>query len=334
MKKPPIPTTIDGQIKILSERGLLIDDSSKEILLQNGYYNLINGYKDPFIDIRASNDAREDRYKQGVKLIEIYQLYQFDRILQMNLFYVTTTIEKLIKSIISLHFSSQYGSSHEKYLTPKSFRYESDKDKKRVDRLIKELNNTITQYSRNKKHPAIVHYMKTYGTVPLWVLNTVLSFGKLSQFYDLLHDSMKHKIAREIHPKLTSRVLVSMLYFLTRIRNKAAHGNRLFYHKIDEKANRTSRIPQLTIHEILQIPKNPNHFYLHGQDDILAVAIIAKILLSSTNVYSLNTKRIHKSLQGATENIKSLPRNYLEDITGLKKEYLQKLEDLDIKRQV
>lgn len=38
----------------------------------------------------------DDRYKPGVKFSEIYQLYQFDRKLQISLFDVTTTIEKLI----------------------------------------------------------------------------------------------------------------------------------------------------------------------------------------------------------------------------------------------
>lgn len=48
-------TTITEQLSILSSRNVKLDANSDSILLQYGYYNLINGYKDAFIDKKQSN---------------------------------------------------------------------------------------------------------------------------------------------------------------------------------------------------------------------------------------------------------------------------------------
>ena len=52
--------TAKEQMKILKSRGLIIenDESSKEILSDNNYYYLINGYKDIFID----KSSKEEKY--------------------------------------------------------------------------------------------------------------------------------------------------------------------------------------------------------------------------------------------------------------------------------
>ncbi|EGO8441344.1 Abi family protein, partial [Enterococcus faecalis] len=57
MNKKPFKT-LDEQIIILRNRGLVISDDevTKSILLRENYYNVINGYKDIFID-RESEDS-------------------------------------------------------------------------------------------------------------------------------------------------------------------------------------------------------------------------------------------------------------------------------------
>lgn len=46
--------TIEQQKKILVDRNIKLTQKSTAILLQYGYYNLINGYKDAFIDKEKS----------------------------------------------------------------------------------------------------------------------------------------------------------------------------------------------------------------------------------------------------------------------------------------
>ena len=69
--------TIQRQIELLEPRGVKTDDASGSILLREGYYSVVNGYKDPFIDRGATAAAGDDRYKEGITLTAIYDLFFF-----------------------------------------------------------------------------------------------------------------------------------------------------------------------------------------------------------------------------------------------------------------
>ena len=72
--------TLDEQIKILREKGLVIDDEkfAKEVLLRD-----------------------KSRYIEGTKFEELYSLFLFDRTLRNILFKNILIVENNIKSIIS-----------------------------------------------------------------------------------------------------------------------------------------------------------------------------------------------------------------------------------------
>lgn len=84
--------TYDEQIDILKSRNLKIKDKSKakDILSQINYYNLINGYKDPFL-------IKNDKFKDNASLEEIYSLHEMDRELKQVVFSSLLRFEKLLK---------------------------------------------------------------------------------------------------------------------------------------------------------------------------------------------------------------------------------------------
>ena len=49
------------------------------ILEKESYYNIINGYKEIFLDTATTRAAGDDRYKTGTTFEHIYSLYDFDR---------------------------------------------------------------------------------------------------------------------------------------------------------------------------------------------------------------------------------------------------------------
>ena len=104
-------TTIQEQLSILKNRNVRLDENSAGILLQYGYYNLINGYKDAFIDKKRSNLRHSDFYTEGTTLEQIVTLYLFDANLRRNVLNCVTIIETQMKSLISLHFSSRFGTN-------------------------------------------------------------------------------------------------------------------------------------------------------------------------------------------------------------------------------
>ena len=79
--------TIEEQVSILQTRGLATNESTPTILEREGYYSIINGYKDIFIDKEAKSAAAgEDRFIKGTSFDDIYRLFRFDRDLRMLLF--------------------------------------------------------------------------------------------------------------------------------------------------------------------------------------------------------------------------------------------------------
>ena len=67
--------THDELICIMNARGLKTDNRTKFILEREGYYAVVNGYKDLFIDSDAKQSAKgEDRYKMVLSSLS-YTLY-------------------------------------------------------------------------------------------------------------------------------------------------------------------------------------------------------------------------------------------------------------------
>lgn len=91
-------------IKKLEDRGIDFSSPSskgaaKKHLQREGYYNLVNGYKDMFI---VSSDS--DQFKPGTTIEEIYALYSFDRELRNVFFKNILQIETNAKSLIAYYF--------------------------------------------------------------------------------------------------------------------------------------------------------------------------------------------------------------------------------------
>ena len=74
--------TYRQQLSILRNRGLLIRDGSKamRILEKEGYYALINGYKDLFLKTDTQGKFKEpEEYRENTTFEDIYYLHSFDR---------------------------------------------------------------------------------------------------------------------------------------------------------------------------------------------------------------------------------------------------------------
>ena len=172
--------TIEEQIDLLKSRNIIFEDeeNAKKILLHNNYYNIINGYKDLFLD-----DDNSLNYKQGTKFEEIYFLYEFDRQLRNIFLEYILKIENSLRSLIAYYFSKSHGNDN--YLKLDNFETFNNicanKDTKQrqikfIQNLIGNINKNIAQNIENKY---INHYMTKYGFAPLWVVVNILSFGDI-----------------------------------------------------------------------------------------------------------------------------------------------------------
>ncbi len=319
-------------ITILRSRGMDIKKGSQgsramEILEQENFYNVINGYKDLFLD-PASTPAAE-KYKIGTTFNEVYALYSFDREVRHIYLKYLLKVENTFKTVLSHEFSAVYG--HDNYLKLENFETGPSPDQKVLKRIaginhldirndlakiqqlsseeniasvIKLIGDIQQEIARqmSKHHQVVTHYMSQYGYIPLWVLVNVLTFGKITTFYNLMKSNDKMTVARKFG--VQSAELHKYMDMCSLARNKCAHDERFF----DIKFRKNLHTRSIANFNVLNLPKDASGSYPSGINDAYAVAIIFAMLLNKADikefVSSMNTafQKLSKQLSTISVN--------------------------------
>lgn len=256
--------TLDEQVEILRGKGLIINDyeKTKDLLFRENYF-FISGYRHLFME--ANKDRR---FLPGTTFEELYATFSFDRALRNIIFKYILIIENNIKSIISYYLSKKYGCKERDYLNPDNF----TQDNLRARQVYDVLNKIKRQVRVNgRQHTATMHYIDRYGYIPLWILVKVLSFGIISELYNILKEEDQDDIAKFY--KIDSESLSIYLSILSNFRNLCAHEDILYDHRTQKKIGDTK------YHHILDIEKIEDE-YRFGKNDLFAVIIILKQMLT------------------------------------------------------
>ena len=229
--------TFNQQLGILRKRGLIVpkDGSPKRFLEQENYYNVINGYKDLFLQKDSfGNLLIPEQYLPNAHFDELKALFLFDRELRIVFLKYILIFENSFKTVLSHEFSKKYPKPNS-YLEIQNY---VDDNPKKVLQQISILTKTI--HDKVDKNGAVKHYIEEYGSVPLWVLVNYLTIGNLSHLYNILIDQDKNTIAKYYSDKykkqykiksplrFSSEDLVSALKIINLVRNKCAHDERLY----------------------------------------------------------------------------------------------------------
>ena len=298
--------TLDEQIDILKDKGLIIDDVdyAKDILLRENYF-FLSGYRQLFL-----KTPRDRMFIPNTNFRELYAMFNFDRQIRNIIFKNLLIIENNLKSIFSYQLSKKYGYREKNYLNPSNFTNVSSKSKQ-VNDLIKKMKRQIRV--NGGQHSATMHYISNYGYIPLWIVVKVLSFGIVSEMFTILKPEDQVDIAKIFN--VSSEDLLVYLPILANYRNLCAHEDILYDH-------RTQRVIENNkYHEKLNIPKMDGE-YIYGKDDLFALIIILKYLLRpdefkmlineiSYEIDSLEGKLNVISIDKALDRI-GFPKNYNE----------------------
>ena len=255
--------TIDEQIEILKNKGLVIDDidNTKDILLRENYF-FISGYRHLFL-----RTPKDRFFISGTNFRELYALFEFDRELRNIIFKNLLIIENNLKSIISYQLSKKYGYREKSYLDYKNFTTVPAKIKQ-VNDLLKKVKRQIRV--NGSQHSATMHYISNYGYIPLWIVVKVLSFGIVSELFTILKQEDQVDIANVFNISVSDMLVY--LPLLANYRNLCAHEDVLYDHKTQKAIENTK------YHEYLDIPRMDGE-YIYGKNDLFALMIIMKLML-------------------------------------------------------
>lgn len=303
-KKSKTFKTLEEQITILKEKGLIISDinKTKDILLHENYFFLM-GYRHLFI--RSNNDRR---FIAGTKFEELYAMFNFDRQIRNIIFKNILIVENNAKSIFSYMLSKKYGIKEKNYLNAKNFNQSPDK-KRQVNDLLKKMQRQIRV--NGGQHSATMHYLNNYGYVPLWIVVKVLSFGIISELYTILKPEDQNDIAYVYG--IGASNLAQYLQIMANYRNLCAHEDILYDHKSQRVIEDTK------YHSLLNIPKM-NGEYIYGKDDLFALIIIMKRLLRPDN-FNLLLREISYEMDILAGKLNVISIDKVLDAIGFPKNY-------------
>jgi len=236
------------QLRILRDRGLTISkdgEGSKvmRVLEKENYYNVINGYKDPFLK-KTPNKLNKipEEFEDNKSFDEIYSLYVMDRRLRSLILEYLLLLETHLKSAISYKFCEKFPEQNS-YLDIQNYSSDNEKIIDKVS-VIANLSGVIKRnikkesFSNNQTLNSIEHYLKNHQGVPLWVLVNYLTIGNIYYFYKALDNDLaddiakvfkdRYKRSRNRHISLNKKDLTTLIHFIKTYRNVCAHEERLF----------------------------------------------------------------------------------------------------------
>ena len=282
--------TLDEQVDILKQKGLVINDETKtrNILLRENYF-FISGYRHLFMTKETGK-----KFLPGTTFEELYGTFLFDRAIRNTFFKNILIVENNIKSITSYQLSRKYGFKEKDYLDPKNFSQDSLQSRQVYD----VLNKVKRQIRVNgRKHTATFHYIEHYGYIPFWILVKVLSFGIMAEFYDILKYEDQEDISNFYH--ISPEVLSIYLSLLSNFRNVCAHEDILYDHRTQRE------IPDSRFHNLLNIPQNEDG-YIYGKNDLFSLVIILKVMLSKDD-FNIMIDEIQREVKALDEVIDVVP---------------------------
>lgn len=255
--------TIDEQIHILQNKGMIFDDVdfAKDILIRENYF-FISGYRHLFL-----KSPRDRSFIKGTTFRELYAVFNFDRQIRNIIFKNLLIVENNMKSIFSYQLSKKYGYRESDYLRASNFTTNSERSRQ-VNDLLKKMKRQIRV--NGGQHSATSHYINNYGYIPMWVVVKVLSFGIISELFLIMKREDQEAIAKIYN--LSVENLSDYMPILANFRNLCAHEDILYNHRTQRSIGDTK------YHYVLNIPLMDGD-YIYGKNDFFSLIIILKQLL-------------------------------------------------------
>lgn len=234
------------QIERLKEKGISCEKSNeRKFLIRKGYFNLINGYKKPFVI--GKKESGEHIYLPGTSIEKIYKVMKFDRRLSGMLLRNITHVEEEIRTITGYKFD--LGCSKYNCDWTQTMAYDNKVDDDLILKLIKRIKEEI-DIAKNNNNEYINHYNDKYEEIPTWIMTKVIKFTTLISFIQLCTKELKVYICDlyDIEYKQNDNdfgILIGALNWMRRTRNACAHNERIIFLK--DK----SRIVKTKYHSLL-----------------------------------------------------------------------------------
>lgn len=261
--------TIEEQIAILEDRGLIIEDeeAAKKSLSNLNYYRL-SAYT---LTLR-----KDDHFYDNVHFSDVMQIYDFDMELRVALMYLLESIEVSMRTYIGYFHAKSFGAIGY---------YEEDAfdDVDRFHKFEADYKAAIDEYGN--KEVFVKHHNDIYdGKFPIWVLVELLTLGSLSRLFKNLTTEVRDEICKSNYGKINDEYIGNWLQGCTILRNICAHRGRLFNRQIPFSLRLSKKDKQIFKNDGISINK--------ATKQLFAYLIVMKKMIPDERVWNTFTSRL------------------------------------------
>jgi len=240
--------TLQQQIDILKERGLLIEneEEAKNAFDTISYFRLAGYWR------LMEADRQQHTFKPGSRFSQIINLYCFDEELRILIFSAIQHIEVAVRARMIRIFAERHGAFW--FMKP-TLAENSTQFTSNLRNLQEELNRSEDEY--------IQEHFRKYdepSMPPVWKTMEVASMGTLSRLYSNMGDSAAKKAVSRSFMIPKFEYMRTWLRCLTVVRNICAHHARLWNANIIITPSLPRRLPSSWITN-RQVP--PDKLYPH-----------------------------------------------------------------------
>ena len=197
----------------------------KKILIRAGYFNIVNGYKTPFVS-GCDSDGNHS-YISGTSISQLQAVKKFDDYLRSFLLRYITQVEEETRTLSGYKFDECNDNGDIPWYDTNAY-----SPQKSLQEKMNVISKAYSQLSKSQLD-YVKFYMENHKQIPTWIMIKVVDF---STFIDILRCSkldVTHSLCELYGLKDESghanvKLLVGSLHWLRKVRNSCAHNERVY----------------------------------------------------------------------------------------------------------
>ncbi|MCI8956377.1 MAG: Abi family protein [Eubacterium sp.] len=204
----------------------------KNILVRAGYFNIINGYKTPFICDRDLN--RKHIYLPNTSIEQLYTVKKFDDNLRLFLLKYITQVEEELRTLTGYKFDQCNGDGKVPWYDTNAY-----SEKASLQNKMNAISSAYNELSKSQLD-YVKFYMHNHKQIPTWIMIKVINFSTFISVLKFSKMEVTHSICK-LYDMMDSKnrpnvkLLIGSLHWLRKVRNSCAHNERIYcIHQVNQ----------------------------------------------------------------------------------------------------
>ena len=212
--------------KLRNDKNIKCSGSShKKILVRAGYFNIVNGYKNPFISGQDVNGSHI--YINGTSIDQLLAVKCFDEKLRSFLLRYITQVEEEVRTLTGYKFDECNDAGKIPWYDTESY-----SPNKSLQEKMNVISSAYNELSKSKLD-YVEFYMKNHEQIPTWIMIKVVNFSTFINVVRYSKTDVSHSLCNlyelfDSNGLPNVKLLIGSLHWMRKVRNSCAHNERVY----------------------------------------------------------------------------------------------------------